>query len=107
MGEAVHLEQAAQTVEGALLVPVVEVEIVEERSHGQGCLVRSQMEPVIHPEAHGHHVPAMLVSGHIAVLDELPHLLHLGVVIVLFQNCIEPFPFGLRKLHGKVPFFFP
>ena len=43
VGEAVHLEQAAQAVEGAALVPVVEVEVVEEGPHGQRCLVRTQM----------------------------------------------------------------
>ncbi len=72
VSEAMHLEQTAQAVEGAALVPVVEVEIVEEGPHGQRCLVRTQMEAAVEPEAHQHHVLAVLVGGHIAVLDKLP-----------------------------------
>ena len=35
MGKAVHLEQAAQAPERAALVPVVEIEVMEEGPHGQ------------------------------------------------------------------------
>ena len=44
------------------------------------------MEAAVEPEAHQHHILAVLVSGHITVLDKLTHFLHLGVMVVLFQN---------------------
>ena len=101
--KAVHLEQAAQAVEGAALVPVVEVKVVQEGPHRQRGLVGVQVQPPVEPEAHPHHVLAVLVGGHIAVLDKLPHALHLGVLIVLLQNGIKLFVFGRRKLHGRSP----
>ena len=41
--KAVHLEQAAQAVEGAALVPVVEVKVVQEGPHRQRGLVGMQV----------------------------------------------------------------
>ena len=95
VGKAVHLKQMPQAVERALLVPVIEIEIVEEGPHGQRCLVRTQMEAAVEPEAHQHHILAVLVGGHITVLDKLTHFLHLGVMVVLFQNSGQALPFRL------------
>ena len=33
------------------------------------------------------------------MLDELPHLLHFGMVVVLFQDGVKLLTFSLRKLH--------
>ena len=74
---------------------------MEERPHGQRRLIRAQMEAAVEPEAHQHHILAVLIGGNVPVLDELPHLLHLGVLIVFFQNGIKPFAFRNRKLHEQ------
>ena len=76
---------------------------MQEGPHHQRGLVGVQVQPPVEPEAHPHHVLAVLVGGHIAVLDKLPHALHLGVLIVLLQNGIKLFVFGRRKLHGRSP----
>lgn len=95
VGKAVHLKQMPQAVERALLVPVIEIEIVEEGPHGQRGLIGSQMEAVVDPAADHDHILAVLVGGHITVLDKLTHFLHLGVMVVLFQNSGQALPFRL------------
>ena len=97
--KAVHLKQAADAMEAARLVPVVQVEIVQEAAHRQRGLVGTQMEAAVEPEADQHHIFAVLIGGHVAMLDELPHLLHFGMVVVLFQNGVKLLTFSLRKLH--------
>ena len=99
MGKAVHLEQAAQAPERAALVPVVEIEVMEEGPHGQRRLICAQMEAAVEPEAHQHHILAVLVGGHIAVLDKFPHPLHFGVLVILGQNGGEALTLRIRKLH--------
>ena len=59
---------------------------MEEGPHGQRGLIGSQMEAVVDPAADHVHILAVLVGGHITVLDKLTHFLHLGVMVVLFQN---------------------
>lgn len=56
--------------------------IVQESSDSQRGLVCTQMQAVVQPAADQHHVLAVLIGGNVPVLDELPHLLHLGVLIV-------------------------
>ena len=80
-------------------MPVVEIEVVEEGPHGQRCLVRTQMEAAVEPEAHQHHILAGLVGGHIAVLDKLPHPLHLRVLVVSHQDGGKALALQIRKLH--------
>ena len=57
------------------------------------------MEAAVEPEAHQHHVLAVLVGGHIAVLDKLPHPLHLGVLVVSHQDGGKALALQIRKLH--------
>ena len=90
-----HLKQMPQAVERALLMPVIEIEIMEEGPHGQRGLIGSQMEAVVDPAADHDHILAVLVGGHITVLDKLTHFLHLGVMVVLFQNSGQALPFRL------------
>ena len=101
VGEAVHLEQAADAVEGTLFVPVIQVKIVKESADSQRGLVCTQMQPMVQPAADQHHILAVLIGGNVPMLDELPHLLHLGVLIVFFQNGIKLFAFRNRKLHEQ------
>ena len=58
-----------------------------------------QVQPPVEPEAHPHHVLAVLVGGHIAVLDKFPHPLHFGVLVILGQNGGEALTLRIRKLH--------
>jgi len=53
------------------------------------------MEAVVDPAADHDHILAVLVGGHITVLDKLTHFLHLGVMVVLFQNSGQALPFRL------------
>ena len=96
-----HLEQAADAVEGTLFVPVIQIKIVQESTDSQRSLVCTQMQPMVQPAADQHHILAMLIGGNVPVLNELPHLLHLGVLIVFFQNGIKLFAFRNRKLHEQ------
>ena len=99
VGKAVHFEQAAQPVEAASLVPIVQIEVMQEAAHRQRRLIRAQMKAAVDPKADQHHILAVLIGGHIAVLDELPHFLHLGVLVVFFEDGVKLLPFDLRKLH--------
>ena len=101
VGEAVHLEQAADTMESTFFMPVVQIKIVQESTDSQRGLVCAQMQAMVQPTADQHHILAVLIGGNVPVLDELPHLLHLGVLIVFFQNGIKPFAFRNRKLHEQ------
>ena len=64
-----------------------------------------QMQAAVEPEAHQRHILAMLVGGDRAVLDVLPHPLHIRVMIIFFYDGIKLFALDLRKLHAaKFPF---
>ena len=105
MGEAVHLKQPAQAVEGALVMPVIQIKIMQQGPHRQRGLVGVQMQTAVEPEAHQRHILAMLVGGDRTVLDILPHPLYIRVMIVFFYDGIKLFALDLRKLHAaKFPF---
>ena len=72
---------------------------MEKGPHGQRRLIRAQMEAAVEPEADQHHILAVLVGGHIAVLDKFPHPLHFGVLVILGQNGGEALALRIRKLH--------
>ena len=100
-----HLKQAAQAVEGALDVPVIQIKIVQQRTHGQRGLVGVQVQAAVEPEADQRHIFAVLIGGHRAMLDILPHPLHLGVIVIFLHDLIKLFAFCFRKLHSaKFPF---
>ena len=104
-GSASYRGAAALAVEGALGVPVIQIKIVQQRTHGQRGLVGVQVQAAVEPEADQRHIFAVLIGGHRAMLDILPHLLHLGVVIVFLHDLIKLFAFCFRKLHSaKFPF---
>ena len=94
-----HLKQTAQPLETFALVPIVQIKIVQESSHRQRGLIGPQMKAAVEPEADQHHVFAVLVGRHIAMLDKLPHPLHFRVPVIFFQDGGKPFPFQFRKLH--------
>ena len=78
---------------------------MQQGTHRQRGLVGVQMQTAVEPEAHQRHILAMLVGGDRAVLNILPHPLHIRVMIVFFYDGIKLFALDLRKLHAaKFPF---
>ena len=58
-----------------------------------------EMQAAVQPETDHHYIFAVLVGGDRAMLDELPHTLHLRVLVVLFHQSIKLCAFSIRKLH--------
>ena len=85
------------------IMPVIQKVIMKQRSPYQHLSIHGKMQKLRYSTTVFRNSDAVIKNRHIAVLDKLPHALHLGVLIVLLQNGIKLFVFGRRKLHGRSP----
>ena len=56
-----------------VIMPIVEIKIVEKSALNQGLLIRAQTQAAIEVKAHAHHAHHMLEGSAFAVLPEQPH----------------------------------
>ena len=103
----VGVPEPVQRVIGVLVVPIVEVEVVQQRSAQQAPLIDPAGQPPGDAERQRRHAQTVGVGGGMAVLDKLPHGLHQLVALEVGNHAVElrdlvPVQqFTNQKTHGN------
>ena len=81
------------------IMPVIQKVIMKQRSPYQHLSIHGKMQKLRYSTTVFRNSDAVFKNRHIAVLDKLPHPLHLGVLVVSHQDGGKALALQIRKLH--------
>ena len=85
----VGVPEAVQRVIGVLVVPVIEVKIVQQRAAQQTPLVDPARQPPGDTERQRRHAQTVGIGGGVTMLDKPPHGLHQLVLLEFGDHAVE------------------
>ena len=93
------MRKAMQSMAIVRIMPVIQKIIMKQCSPYHRFSIHGKMQKLRHSTAVFRNSDAVIKNRHIAVLDKLPHPLHLGVLVVSHQDGGKALALQIRKLH--------